>query len=288
MRILLCAAFLFSCVAFALDPDEPGTKDHPAVKRYPGSRLAESTEKEFEKFFFPLRGDTGDDKDTKQVEGRFYRAIYEFPEKASCTQVLRNYANAFKSAGLSVKQGTGDVPTKTGETTANGNDWVAGEGKLKGKQVWMVQTCNDDPGNHGGGLVVVEAEQMDQKVDITADFLADEIEKNGRIALYGINFATGKADITPDSEKTLSTIVELMKKKADWKLKVEGHTDNVGKPKDNLELSKKRAAAVKDWLVKKGIKADRLTTEGYGDTKPLEPNTTDAGKAKNRRVELVK
>jgi OmpA-OmpF porin, OOP family len=287
MRALLCAAFLVSSLALA-DEDAEGTKDHPAVKRYPGSWLLESTEKEFEKFYFPLRGDTGEDSDSKEVEGRYYRAMYGFPEKASCTQILKNYANAFKAAGLSVKQGTGNVPTRTGEITGNGNDWVAGEGKLKGQQVWITQTCNDDPGNHAGGLVVVEAAAMQQKVEITADFLADEIEKNGRVALYGINFATGKADITPDSSKTLATIVELLKKKPDWKLKVEGHTDNVGKPKENLELSKRRAAAVKDWLVKQGIKADRLTTDGFGDGKPLAPNTTDDGRAKNRRVELVK
>lgn len=83
-------------------------------------------------------------------------------------------------------------------------------------------------------------------------------------------------------------MAKLLTENADLKLRVEGHTDNQGKSKDKLALSKKRAQAVKDWLVKKGVEAARLTTEGFGDQKPVGDNKTDEGKAKNRRVELVK
>ena len=93
---------------------------------------------------------------------------------------------------------------------------------------------------------------------------------------------------TDDSAKALGEVAKLLKENADLKLRVEGHTDNVGKSKDNLELSKKRAAAVKDWLSENGVEASRLATEGFGDKKPVADNSTEEGRAKNRRVELVK
>ena len=114
------------------------------------------------------------------------------------------------------------------------------------------------------------------------------MNKSGHVAVYGINFETGKAAITPDSAKVLEQIVQLLKDNPDLKLRVEGHTDNVGKGKENVELSKKRAAAVKEWLAKGGVEAGRLTTEGFGDKKPVADNKDDEGRAKNRRVELVK
>jgi outer membrane protein OmpA-like peptidoglycan-associated protein len=137
--------------------------------------------------------------------------------------------------------------------------------------------------------LVVDVAAMGQKVEIDADYLAGEIDKTGRVAVYGINFATGKADITADSAKVLAEIGSLLARKPDWRLRVEGHTDNVGSAKSNQELSGKRAQAVKAWLGSKhGVPPERLETQGFGDTKPVADNKTDEGRAKNRRVELVK
>ena len=138
-------------------------------------------------------------------------------------------------------------------------------------------------------MLIVDEAAMEQKVEIDADYLAGEIEKTGRVAVYGINFATGKADITPDSAKVLGEIGNLLARKPDWRLRIEGHTDNVGNPKSNQDLSDRRAQAVKAWLTsKQGVKPERLETKGFGDTKPVADNQTEAGRAKNRRVELVK
>jgi flagellar motor protein MotB len=121
------------------------------------------------------------------------------------------------------------------------------------------------------------------------DVLYDALLAKGRWTTHGILFATGKADLQPESRPVLKDIAATMKKYADLKLLVEGHTDNVGSAESNLALSDARAAAVKAALVADyGVDAARLSTKGLGDTKPSAPNATATGRAQNRRVELVK
>src|SRR5574341_593253 len=121
------------------------------------------------------------------------------------------------------------------------------------------------------------------------DVLYDALTAKGRWATQGILFATGKADLRPESRPVLKEIASTMKQHADLKILIEGHTDNVGSPAGNLTLSEARAAAVKAALVSEyGIDGSRITTKGFGDTKPSVPNTTAAGRAQNRRVEIVK
>jgi outer membrane protein OmpA-like peptidoglycan-associated protein len=121
------------------------------------------------------------------------------------------------------------------------------------------------------------------------DVLYDALLAKGRWATHGILFATGKADLQPESRAVLKEIAATLKKYGDLKVLIEGHTDNVGSAASNLTLSDARATAVKAALVADyGIDASRLTTMGLGDTKPAVPNATAAGRAQNRRVELVK
>ena len=121
------------------------------------------------------------------------------------------------------------------------------------------------------------------------DVLYDALTANGRWATQGILFETGKADLKPESRPVLKEIASTMQKYPDLKIMIEGHTDNVGSAASNLTLSDNRAAAVKAALVADfGIAADRMTTKGFGDTKPSVPNSTMAGRAQNRRVEIVK
>jgi OmpA-OmpF porin, OOP family len=106
------------------------------------------------------------------------------------------------------------------------------------------------------------------------------------IAIKGtIHFGTNNAEIKPDGEQLLDEVVDVMVKNPQLrKIRVEGHTDNRGNPELNLALSKARAAAVVQYLVKQGIDPSRLESEGYGATQPLVPNLTPANRAKNRRV----
>ena len=121
------------------------------------------------------------------------------------------------------------------------------------------------------------------------DVLYDALNTKGRWVTQGILFATGKADLRPESRPVLKEIASTMQKYPDLRILIEGHTDNVGSAANNLTLSADRAAAVKVALVADfGIPADRMTTKGLGDTKPTVPNTTPSGRAQNRRVEIVK
>ncbi len=106
-------------------------------------------------------------------------------------------------------------------------------------------------------------------------------------AMKGIQFETGKDVILPSSYGILDQIAKIMKDNPEYKIDINGHTDNVGKPESNLKLSDKRANAVRNYLIKKGVEGERMTATGYGDTKPIADNATKAGKAQNRRVEFV-
>jgi SH3 domain-containing YSC84-like protein 1 len=112
--------------------------------------------------------------------------------------------------------------------------------------------------------------------------------RNGRATLRNVHFATGKADITPDSEAALARVAQALKDNPDWKIQVQGFTDSTGDKDANLKLSQDRADAVASWLADHGIDRSRLTAKGYGQNKPVATNTTEAGRRKNRRVELVR
>jgi outer membrane protein OmpA-like peptidoglycan-associated protein len=121
------------------------------------------------------------------------------------------------------------------------------------------------------------------------DVMYDALNTNGRWTTHGILFATGQADLQPESRAVLKEIAATLKQHAELKVLIEGHTDNVGSAASNLSLSDARAAAVKTVLVSEyGIDGGRITTKGMGDTKPSAPNATAAGRAQNRRVEVVK
>jgi OmpA-OmpF porin, OOP family len=109
-----------------------------------------------------------------------------------------------------------------------------------------------------------------------------------KIVTHAINFATGSAEITLSSAGEINRIAGILRDNPALRFEIGGHTDNVGSPAQNLELSRHRAEAVKTALVNAGIEASRLTTKGYGDTVPLSPNTTAEGRANNRRVEFTR
>ncbi|MEO5829156.1 MAG: OmpA family protein, partial [Rhodanobacter sp.] len=134
-------------------------------------------------------------------------------------------------------------------------------------------------------LVITEVAAMAQAV--TANQLRDELDKNGFITLH-VNFDTGTAVLKPDDLATVQQIAIMMKAAPTLKLHVEGHTYNVGDAVSNKILSEARAKSVMDAIEQAGVAAERLGAAGFGQERPVADNRSEEGRAKNRRVELVK
>lgn len=124
------------------------------------------------------------------------------------------------------------------------------------------------------------------RLERTKDDLAERLENEGKVDLYGIYFDTDKAVLKPESEGTLQQVLTLLKDAPDLRIAIAGHTDSQSSDTYNLDLSKRRALAVVKWLTDKGITASRLEAQGFGESQPVADNDSAAGRALNRRVEI--
>jgi outer membrane protein OmpA-like peptidoglycan-associated protein len=156
-----------------------------------------------------------------------------------------------------------------------------------GKEIWAY--IHIDTNAESFHLTIVEKQAMTQEIVADAKFMADGLHTSGHVALYGIHFDFNKADIKPESGPALKEIASLLRSDPKLRLYVVGHTDNVGGYEYNMRLSQTRAeAVVKELVNKHEIAAARLTSGGAGPLAPVASNDTEEGRAKNRRVELVK
>jgi OmpA-OmpF porin, OOP family len=296
MKKNISLALMFAILAFATlvfgwgaaraencaTSDEAGS-DISYLTRFPGSHRLEYKAEEYNAFNFALK-----DGEEKSVEGKYTHVKYDLCGSMSKLQIMRNYENAFKSKGWKMMLPVD--PANLG--------WIVTAQKSDASQdIWASVGVDDGSGwqdDAGKNLFwisfdVIEVQKLKQQVELDESQMKKDLDANGKIVLHGINFDTGKATIKPESKPLLDEIGKLLNNNKDLKLSIEGHTDNVGGKDANQKLSESRAASVKDYLVKNaGINAARLSTKGFGDTKPVADNGTDAGKAQNRRVELVK
>jgi outer membrane protein OmpA-like peptidoglycan-associated protein len=280
MRFPRLALIAFALIAAAMpahaQDDEEGSKDHPMFSRMPGYFIGDYDAQDFGSFDF----DVGQGSDTKHVEGKYWRIGYQIKEgqkKAGPLQIGRNYTALMVARGG--KKLWEELSSSGGGTTASM--------PANTHTIWLQVDVSNNGDNYD--LIVVEEAAMKQDVEFSAAELAEALRTKGSAALHNILFETGKSAITPESAGALGVIGDVLKADPSLKLEIQGHTDNVGAAAANLKLSQDRAAAVKAYVVQTfGVAADRLTTAGFGDTKPVADNSTDEGRAANRRVELVK
>jgi OOP family OmpA-OmpF porin len=266
---ILVISFLIMGVALA-ETDIKGSKDHPLITRMPDYYISEYSVSEFAGFDPTVVGG----KDV-HWEGKVYSYGYTRKEGGrpiSMLQIVRNYETAIKQAG--------------GKILGGDERRVAAEIRKNGLMTGVYVEAFNDGRNYS--LTIVESQEMKQEVVADAKVMQNDITNTGRTIIYGIYFDTGLATIKPESEKALVEMVKLLKGSPTLKVYVVGHTDNVGSLDSNLKLSSARAASVVKALVTRGIAAARLQSAGVGPYSPVASNDTDAGKAKNRRVEFVK
>lgn len=259
---------------------------------YSNERYGE-TKKEFARFPFWVN-----DKE-HWVEGQFYGTIFSaVPGKDySQFEVEKNFDALMKQMGA-VQVGNSKIPSAVTDTWTDEikQGFIDGIGNVYSEPVktWVVR--RDDGNiwvhlvtNSASGAYIVGKEKAFEQTSglIPASELKKQIDASGKVALQ-VNFATGKTDILPDSQPQIDQVVQLLNEDKDLKLAVGGHTDNVGNKAMNQKLSDGRAKSVVAAITGKGIEASRLTAKGFGDTQPVADNATEEGKAKNRRVELVK
>jgi outer membrane protein OmpA-like peptidoglycan-associated protein len=290
--VALAVCAVAAVPAWAQD-DAEGCKDHPLFTRFPKTYLSGCEQSQFDMRAFPTGVPKGDQTTPVEIEGAVYWFQYNAVEGAttpSGLQFMRNFENATKSGGGSIE---GRYP---GWCKANydpermprmGNGCLSNALTMKfvqgAKEIWAFLQASDNEGYFV--MTIVEREAMKQ--DLAVNELADKLAKDGFVALY-VNFDTGQATIRSDSSKTLDDAAAALNVSPALRIEVAGHTDNVGTPEANLTLSQARAQAVMAALAQRGVKAERMTARGYGQTTPVADNRTEEGRGKNRRVELVK
>lgn len=260
---------LFAALSFAQDTpqDAEGCTDSPLVARFPGSHINSCEHKEFEAAEMPVTRDKDGNAVTKSIEGEYFHYDIGTRDGLSALQLFRNFQTALQKAGYK----TDYASSPDALTVHNGPQYI-----------YMQFT---DTYYY---LTTVKQQEMKQEATADAAAMGNAIDQTGHVAVYGIHFDTGKAAILPDSESILAQIQALLEQRPELKLRVEGHTDNVGPRAANQKLSEQRAAAVVSWLVTHGIDRSRLSAQGFADTKPVGDNSTEEGRSQNRRVELVK
>ncbi len=272
--LLLCCLFPAATALAASDPnDKPGSADPDLFSRMPGFHIYNDEILAFDRQEFKVGPDV-----SEKVEGRKTLVIYYANEGVTLPgplQITRNYVNAAKAIGGTEVYAYEDGGTEYSTIRVTSAD----------KDVWVEVA---GAGNGMYHLRMIERQLMKQEVVANAEVMSNSIRNTGRVALYGIYFDTDKADLKPASDPALAEIVKMLKADPALKLFVVGHTDTVGQFAHNVQLSQARAAAVVNALVSKhGIASARLTPFGCGPTVPVAVNTSEDGRAKNRRVELV-
>lgn len=268
-RILFILIILTIPFISIAQSDLEGCKDHPMFNRLPDFFITNCTSN-FDAVTVWMSGEV-----SKSIEGNKTEIVYEFNTESgkqppSFFQVVKNFENAIaKYNGKRIYLGSQDATLHM---------------KPGDKDYWiLISSASDVALTYT--LLILEVEPMKQEI-LAADIF-DGLTKNGSVALY-INFETGKSEIKSESMAIVDQIAQMMEANPDLRISIEGHTDNVGSPASNKTLSENRAKSVMNAVAAKGVEKSRMTSKGWGQEKPVDTNTSETGRAKNRRVEIVK
>jgi OmpA-OmpF porin, OOP family len=262
---------LIASIASSQDKDAAGCRDHPLITRIPNFYIEDCQEQEFGQYKFRNK-----DGGEISVEGNSYKIDYYVKQNTKAPselQIVRNFNNAVnRIGGVLIHEEPGNIYLKV---------------EKGGAVTWLhVRAFNQ---GESYTLNIIEKKSMVQKVLADASSMIRDISTSGKVSIYGIYFDFNKADVKPESEPALKEISRLLSQNPQMKLYIVGHTDNVGGLDYNMKLSQARAdAVVKDLVSKYKVAPDRLKANGIGPLAPVTSNDSEDGKAKNRRVELVK
>ena len=281
LRLLLFFITVFLLITtistFAADIPE-----HPFIRPFPGSVLAENMSKytNFDSYKFYVTNEQTQKREEVEVKGKKWKLLYEVRTSSgervqdiSKLEFFENYkAAALERGGKVVFEDQGQmvltIPRDDGGIT------------------WCRVSGNAGLGQQE--LVIIDEEGFKKSLTFGPAELKEALDSEGRIILYDILFDYDKATLKQESDKQLQHIVTLLLQNPELKVEIHGHTDNEGEEAYNLTLSDKRANTVLQYLQLFGINSDRLLAKGYGESQPVSFNDTEEGRAKNRRVELVK
>jgi OmpA-OmpF porin, OOP family len=273
---ILALVFLLSLIAEGQNEDIEGCKDYPAFNRMPGFHIISCKTTEFDSYIFPVENSLNENCKKQAVEGKYYDLSYALNEGAqepSALHIFRNFENALKQVNATI----------VAKVIEQGNSYsfITGRFSKGNMETWVYINASGTDYQ----LYIVEKQNMEQVIQ--AGDMLKALNSSGFIAL-NILFDTGKSTIKKESQDIVDQIYEMLRTNNSLKISIEGHTDNTGNIEGNKSLSENRAKAVLDALVGKGIEKSRLSYKGWGQEKPVADNRTDDGKAKNRRVEIVK
>lgn len=293
---------LLLVLPFAPSLQAESVEGHPLIQPYAGSTLRAGETLAFDAYRRVI-GVADGASVTETLEGRVTRLSYGQPRGRSTLEVLANYREALLGAGLAVdfecegpeacaNRGVGRLGVP-GWNELNGiNLGIAGDvryltasGRIGAREVAVAIAVN--PSVHYVHVIEGEAMQTGQVV-LDADALAEALARDGRVVVDGILFDTGSDRLRAESDPALQHVATLLGAQPALGLWVVGHTDATGTLDANLDLSRRRAAAVVRALVERfGVDPGRLDPHGVGPLSPVASNRQDGGRQANRRVELV-
>lgn len=303
-RVALLVPFSFSCFG-ALAADVEGSSDYPDIGRYEGSEIVLYRTESYGSTTIatgPVQKKSDAESTSLTVEGAITRIVYNVPGEFSALEVFRNLEARVQEAGYDIIVSGGpdefknytfryEHPVeKLQEISISGTLWYLSGKKQAGDATTYVSILVS-PYSGGGAqrarLVAVTTKAMENRM-VDAEKMRASLVESGRVALYGIYFATDSAEIQAQSGETLGEIARLMEENPDLNIIVVGHTDNQGTWEYNMDLSERRAAAVAASLGNDyGVARERLRSAGVGYLAPAATNDTADGRQLNRRVELV-